>query len=269
MNKADIIRTAHQMAQQGQGAIAIQQLQQVAAAFPADPDYTHHLGLINLSQAGPDAALPLLERSVALAPGNPEYRSNYATALGMRGRYAEAAQEYRRALAVRPAAFAAQLGLASALIALKDFDAAAGAARQASALDPARPEPYINLAIALTRAGRGKEGIQAAEQGLRRAPDHPGLILQLVANLHYRPEITPERIRAEHERLGRLMSRALPPSAPFSNARDPRRPLRIAYLSPDFRDHSVMHFFRPLLAHHDPAQVEVFCYSSTQNPDAV
>ncbi|MEX2218057.1 MAG: tetratricopeptide repeat protein [Phycisphaerales bacterium] len=269
MNKADIIRTAHQMAQQGQAAMAAQQLQQVVSAFPGDPDYAHHLGLILLSQGGIDAAMPYLERSVQLAPGMADYRSNYATALNMRGRHAEAAQEYRRAIAVRPDAFAAQIGLASALISTMDYEGALGAARQASAIDPGRPEPWINMAIALTRCGRGAEGIATIEKALKRFADHPVLLTQLVANLHYRPEIDPDRIRTEHERLGRLMLARTPPPHPFANTREPDRPLRVAYVSQDFHDHSVMHFFRPVLAAHDPAQAEVFLYSATMNADGV
>src|SRR5207249_2397891 len=45
--------------------------------------------------------------------------------------------------------------------------------------------------------------------------------------------------------------------------------LRIGYLSPDFRDHPLVRYFEPVLAHHDPRQVEVFCYAEVESPDAV
>jgi predicted O-linked N-acetylglucosamine transferase (SPINDLY family) len=40
-------------------------------------------------------------------------------------------------------------------------------------------------------------------------------------------------------------------------------------MSPDFRQHSVSFFLEPLLAAHDPAAVQVFCYADVAQPDAV
>ena len=45
--------------------------------------------------------------------------------------------------------------------------------------------------------------------------------------------------------------------------------LRIGYVSPDFREHSVSYFFLPLLAAHDRREVEVFCYAEVKRPDKV
>lgn len=270
MTKADIINHCLQMARQGQAAQAAQQLQPLVQNYPGDPDFAHHLGLLLLStQGGHDAAIDHLARSVQLAPANADYRSNYATALNMRARHAEAVPEYRRAVAIKPNSFSAQLGLSSALIAVQDYAAALTAARTANALDPARPEPWVNMSVALFRSGRGQEGLKTVEQGLARIPNHPVLLMQLVSNLHYLPDTDPDRIRREHEHVGRLIASGLPEPAALSNTRDPERPLRVGYLSPDFRDHSVSHFFRPILAGHKPEQVLPYCYSAVLNPDAV
>src|SRR5205814_1038940 len=53
------------------------------------------------------------------------------------------------------------------------------------------------------------------------------------------------------------------------NDKDPQRRLRIGYISPDLRQHPVMKFLEPILAHHDHAAVEVFCYSDAPQPDAL
>jgi len=45
--------------------------------------------------------------------------------------------------------------------------------------------------------------------------------------------------------------------------------LRVGYLSPDFREHSVSYFFIPLIEAHSHEVVEVFCYSGVQQPDAI
>ena len=45
--------------------------------------------------------------------------------------------------------------------------------------------------------------------------------------------------------------------------------MKVGYVSPDLFSHPVALFLLPLLQAHDPAQVEAFCYSSVQRPDAV
>jgi predicted O-linked N-acetylglucosamine transferase (SPINDLY family) len=48
-----------------------------------------------------------------------------------------------------------------------------------------------------------------------------------------------------------------------------RRRLRVGYVSPDFKNHSVARFFLPLLAHHERSAFEVTCYAELKRPDAV
>src|SRR5690606_10711990 len=56
-------------------------------------------------------------------------------------------------------------------------------------------------------------------------------------------------------------------SHPNDRGRDRR--LRIGYVSPDFREHSVARFMLPLIEQHDRDRVEVFAYSDVTRPDAV
>ena len=45
------------------------------------------------------------------------------------------------------------------------------------------------------------------------------------------------------------------------------RPIRIGYLSADWRNHPVGRFMLPILKNHDPQQVEIWCIDSTPNHD--
>jgi predicted O-linked N-acetylglucosamine transferase (SPINDLY family) len=47
------------------------------------------------------------------------------------------------------------------------------------------------------------------------------------------------------------------------------RPLRVAYVSPDFSDHAHAFYLLPPLANHDRDAVQAVCYSSVVSPDAV
>ena len=58
------------------------------------------------------------------------------------------------------------------------------------------------------------------------------------------------------------------PYAHDEGARAPQKKLRIGYISPDFREHSVSYFLTPLLRHFDGERFMVFCYA-TGRSDAV
>jgi predicted O-linked N-acetylglucosamine transferase (SPINDLY family) len=58
-------------------------------------------------------------------------------------------------------------------------------------------------------------------------------------------------------------------SGDLSNDRSPDRPLRIGYVSPDFREHCQTFFTIPTLQSHDPKQVEIYCYADIAKPDAL
>ncbi len=82
-------------------------------------------------------------------------------------------------------------------------------------------------------------------------------------------QIDPATVFAEHCRWGEVHGNVVAlPSAPLRDP-NPERCLRIGYVSPDLRLHPVARFMEPVLAHHDPARIEVFCYAQVARPDAV
>src|SRR5262249_8157941 len=84
----------------------------------------------------------------------------------------------------------------------------------------------------------------------------------------YEPDLPNAEIFEIHKEFGRRYATAIPDrTRPHPQARDPNRKLRLAYLSPDFRAHSVAYFFEALLEKHDRRQFEVFLYSDTTRKD--
>jgi predicted O-linked N-acetylglucosamine transferase (SPINDLY family) len=75
--------------------------------------------------------------------------------------------------------------------------------------------------------------------------------------------LKPEEISAIHRSFPSAREAALPKVPRKEGTRDRSRRLRIGYVSPDFRAHSVSLFFEPVLELHDRSQVEVVCYSIT------
>src|SRR5690606_8005005 len=74
-----------------------------------------------------------------------------------------------------------------------------------------------------------------------------------------------EEMFAEHAAFGRLLP--LPPLRRATD--DPERRLRLAFLSPDLREHSIAYFLEPLLRHLDPDAFEIVLYHDHPIVDAV
>lgn len=75
----------------------------VLESFPDHAGSLHNLGLVLAGQGRDAEALPLLERSIRIAPEVAMFRSNLANLLVRLGRHAEAAAELRRAVELAPA----------------------------------------------------------------------------------------------------------------------------------------------------------------------
>jgi protein O-GlcNAc transferase len=267
-NVVETIQHAYKLAGSGRTDAALEELRQYLRHHNDQPDVQHHLGLMLLQLGQGDQALYHLQRSTAAAPSNAEFHSNYATALNMNGKAAAAIDSYRRALLFNSAWFPAHLGLSSALLGQREYAAAAESARQALQISPERVEPWVNLGLALNRGGRSGEAAKALRDGLEKVGDHPLLLINLAAVLNYRPEPTPEEVFDIHARLGKAMQAAAGAGfTPHFADTNPDRRLRIGYMSQDLRDHSIAHFLRPILAHHDRRGFEPVLYSAAPTPD--
>jgi protein O-GlcNAc transferase len=141
--------------------------------------------------------------------------------------------------------------------------------RRAIGIDPRCIEAQLNLGSALSDQGLADEAAAVYRNALAVAPRSWPLYSNLLFTLHLDPTQSRQAIFDEHVAFGQRLAESASPVRAHANARDPERRLRIGYVSPDFRNHPVAHFIEPVLRAHDPAAVEVFCYSDVEFPDSV
>ncbi len=162
---------------------------------------------------------------------------------------------------------------------------------------PDRREPRSQLALALLGAGDADGALALLEALIREAPTPDVLGVAAMAALgvgdaasamdavrraeaagagpetfqtaiallttNYVDDLSPEQAAAMHVRWA---ERAFPPSdvaAPRVVRTAPGSKLRVGYVSPDLREHSVARFVEPVLAAHDRSRIEITCYSTT------
>lgn len=203
--------------------------------------YLGALGHELLRQGASDRAEAAFREALALGTERAVLHTGYARVLFDQGRLSEAEEHWKRALALEPHSADTHAALGTTLFDQERFADAEAAYRQALALDP---------------------GHRTARQGMTA--------LSLFIPLYRETE--PARIFEVHRRCGEEIMATLggaEKQAPFANPRFPDRPLRVGFVSPDLRQHSVAYFLEPLLAHLDRAVFETFCYAEVKRPDAV
>jgi hypothetical protein len=130
---------------------------------PSSAEAWGELGGVWLDAGRPEAALPALERAAALAPDEPEHRYNLALAqLGL-ARFDEARRLLEPVVRERPRHARAWGNLSAALEASGEHEAQLEACGKACALAPDDAGLRWNLALALLRLGRFREGWGAYE----------------------------------------------------------------------------------------------------------
>jgi protein O-GlcNAc transferase len=240
-------------------------------ALMLDPEFAEALNNCGaaLKQQGKAAeAVELYQRAIALRPDYAEAYYNLGVALDDRGHRREAVTAYRRAITIKSDFAEAHYNLGLALQMEGELSQAIAAYKQALKLKPDDHEIENNLGHALLAQGKLVEAMAAFRRALALNPDFVGAHSNLLLCLNYRPDTTPTDVFSEHLAWGKRHA-ADPGATSYTNPRVAHRRLRIGYVSPDLRTHSIAFFIEPLLAAHNHDKYEIFCYANVTHPDAV
>ena len=239
-----------------------------------------------------EAAVGHFQCALALEPKSREACLGLATVLQHLRRFSGACALAQRVIAEDSGAVAAHVRLGSALAEQFRFDEARLSLERALALDPDSFEAGDWLGYCLRNLGRVPEALavyrRALEAARRRPPrgsvqgglegDSParavagGALALLHSSLVYMsafdPASRPEQVLAEAKAWSE--EHALPLQSrrrPHPHDPTPERKLRVAYVSPDFREHCQSFFLVPVFSHHDRQRFEIHCYSSVLHAD--
>ena len=254
---------------QGKPEEAESTCRRAVAAQPLDPSGYVNLGAVLAARGQLQAAATAYARAIQLRPNHPEAHVALASLLDRLGRSAEAESACRRAVALDPGSADAHNALGIILDRQGRLGEAADAYRRATALRPQHAEAHGNLANCLKQQLLHDEALVAQRRALELAPRSASLHSNAVMLLNYADGIEPAALFAEHRRWSARHAEPLAPMPPPGETTDDdARPLRVGYVSPDWRDHPLRHFMEPILASHDPASVTAILYSDVDSPDA-
>lgn len=255
----------------GQGKLDEAGVQFTAAArmHPQSPWAHCGVGAVCQGQGKLDDAVAAYRRATELDPQLPQAHYNLGVALRLLDRLPEAAASLQAALAIMPNLVEAHLALSNVCMALMRPDEAVAAARAGLSLAPEAPLALARLAAALQLQGEADAAIAAYRRAVAANPANAAEHSNLLYALNFDPHIEPAKVFAEHRAWAQRHAEPLTAAAaPHANDRDPRRRLRVGYVSPHFREHAVSFFSEPMILAHDRGEFEIFCYSDVRTRDA-
>ncbi|TAK99227.1 MAG: tetratricopeptide repeat protein [Rhodospirillaceae bacterium] len=250
---------------------AVHHLGRAAALRPESSVISNNYGALLLRLFRFEECIAALENAIARDPNYDDALVNLGIAHYMLGHADQAIAAYKRVIARNPDSSFAHYSLGVSYLEDQRLAEAEVEITRALELDPKNALARNTLGVLLLDQHRVADACAA----MRAAADvntssAPTFYSNYAFASLYDPALSNSQILEIHKEFGRRYATAdVDRTKPHRNDRSPDRKLRLAYLSSDFRAHSVAYFFESLLEKHDRSQFEILLYSDTTRKDAV
>ncbi len=260
-------RLGHQM---GKHDFAVDLIQRAVAIKPDEAIFHCSLGNALNAAGRKTEAIESYGRAIAIKPDEAIFHNSLGNTLNAAGRTTEAIESYEKAIAIDPKNAGAHNNLGLVCRDLERIDEALEQFRTAIDLDPTHVGAHNNMALTLTGIGQPDGAIELYEKALTLKTMPFGVYSNLLMAMNYSTRYTAEEVYERHRNFAKICEREYRDlTRPHHVDRSADRRLRIGYLSPDFRQHSVAHFIEPVLRHHDHGQFDIYCYYNSHIKDSV
>ncbi len=291
MNEQQRLIEAINLQSQGKADAATEIFQDILAANPNNAAALYSLAVIEMNRGHVAEALRLSEHGVNVAAEFAPLHFAHASALQALGRREEALVSYDKALALQPEYAEVLINSGVLLRALHRYHEALQRFNQVLTIAPDNTLALANCAIILTEFKQSEKAIEMFQRLLALKPDYDyGLGLLCYERLHIcdwrEHEELAKRVlegihagqRAckslammsisdsaqDHFLAAKIFAAHFYPKAPQSfwqGERYRHKKIRVAYVSPDLREHPVGHLMAGVFEHHDKSRFEIVAVS--------
>jgi predicted O-linked N-acetylglucosamine transferase (SPINDLY family) len=248
---------------------AVDCYRKVLALKPDFPEALNNLGHAYNELRRWSDALPVLQKALALRPQYALAHNNLGITLDELGQPEEAMACFRRALAINPDFVEALHNLGTDLLIHGWLDEAIGCLQRAITLRPGHAVAHLSLGNARICQGDFPRAEESLRQAIALQPELAEAYHSRLFMRHYQP-LPAMEIYQSHRAFAERFEGGRQSLWPVHRGvRDPAKRLKVGYVSPDLRQHSVAYFLEPVLTQHDRTQVEVYAYYNNTVEDAV
>ncbi len=248
---------------------ALTALVRATAANPRLAEAHYNLALVLRQLGRANDAIESFERALALNPRLPRLGEELLNTWSLSGGDEQALGVYQRIRSILPDIPGLHVAVANIYAAMFLLDDAVMHFERALELDSKSAPVHANFAVILADRGELDAAILHYKKAIELDPGDHKSHGNLLFALSHHSQYEARQIRAEAQAFDRQHASQLPRAREYADVRNEGRRLRIGYVSPDFRQHSVAHFLFPLFCQHDRKQVELVCYSNVSAPDSL
>lgn len=122
-------------------------------------------------------------------------------------------------------------------------------------------EAYLNLNYSYFILGYSEKAISGYDHPIIKNADPLVWLPNYLMLCNYSTNYNDKKILQEHKKFGKLLSKNKKKfTHVYGKKSNYKRKIRVGYISPDFKEHPVATFFKPLLKAHNQNKFEIFCY---------
>ena len=238
-------------------------------AISIRPNYNeayNNLGNISVALGNNNEAIECFRKALKLNPKVTETHINLGNALNIQGNYVDAIAHLQHAITLNNNLPKAYNNLGIAFNMQGKLEAASLNFKHALILWSEYAEAHNNLGTTLYTQGMFDDSFSHYKRACKIKPNYAEAHSNLLLASHYHPKLSSEAILKKHIAWGESNVVQNKINESYKNDKNPERRLKVGYISPDFRTHSVAYFIEPILAHHDET-FEIYCYSAVNRPD--
>lgn len=246
---------------------AIDYLKKALKIDSTNPDILFHYGIAQRNSGNFDDAIGIFSKLLQLDPENSKTLNLLAHVYMGQGNLDKAADVLVRSLSINQNQAEIQSNLGTVYHSQGELSKAEICFRKALSLNP-QIEISDALGNVLVEQGRFKESLEVFQSALTKQPKNVRMFSNMLLTLNYMEHISQQEVYDKHKQWSDLFEN---PNRYLQHAgrNYEKKPLRIGYFSPDFREHSVAHFIEPVLEHHNKDSFTVYAYYPSKQEDAV
>lgn len=242
-------------------------------AINIQPDYADAigtLGILLINRGQYQEADARFHQVLQIRPNDAVAFDNLGLILYLQGRFNEAIEFFQKAIQHNPEFVNSHNNLGSAYKQLGRRQDAKASYQHVLRLQPESDTAHNNLGLVYADMGEIDQAESMYRKALALNPDFAEAHTNLLFVLNYHPKLSGAEVYAAYEDYERKFAQRYQREwRSFDNPRQPGKRLKIAYVSPDMRSHSIRHFLEPLLKRHDKNVVEIYAYAHLNWEDAV
>ena len=240
--------------------------QEILSKQPNHADTNFFLGLVVFHLGLYQQSELLITKALTLRPTEMRYLMGLGVLCLKIGKFLKASDIFTTAVKIAPREVEPIHNLGTALLKLAKFEEAENCFDKALSLNPTHLGALNNM-------GNAQLGLCEIERAngfflkaFEQNTENLNVLSNTLLNYNYFAEFSPAEIFQKHKEAAAYFPVKQSDSRPKIKKREK---IRIAYLSADFKTHSVAYFLMPLLKNHDRKTFEIYCYYNGNKIDSV